>query len=469
MIPCEYRALPERGLDRETCEKWGYGVGRVDSRICHVANYPDGSQKLRFEDKTFRWLGNNGGNLYGQWLWKPGGKYVTVCEGELDALTVSMCQGNKWPVVSLPNGASGAASAVREGLEYLESFENVRLSFDMDEPGRKAAESVAQLLTPGKASIVHLPLKDANEMLKAERVDELIQALWESQPYRPDGILQGEDIWQTAEAMGSSHGVPYPYPGLNELTLGIRLGEVIVITAGTGQGKSTFCKEVAHHLMSLGKRVGYVALEETPRRSLLGLLSCEVSRPLHLQEEDPFGDPEIRKAWERMEDRLILYNHIGVQDERGLFAKMAFMAKGCGAEYIIFDHLAMLQAGAAAGDNERKAIDRTMLRLVSLAQEAKCALLVVSHLRNPEGKAHEEGGRVTANQLRGSGGIKQMAFDVIGLERDQQGEDSDVSTMRVLKCRNGKATGVACRLRYDHDTGRLLQENLDFECVGSSF
>ena len=110
-----------------------------------------------------------------------------------------------------------------------------------------------------------------------------------------------------------------------------------------------------------------------------------------------------------------------------------------------------------------------MLRLVSLAQDAKCALLVVSHLRNPEGKAHEEGGRVTANQLRGSGGIKQMAFDVIGLERDQQGEDSDVSTMRVLKCRNGKATGVACRLRYDHDTGRLLQENLDFECVGSSF
>ncbi|HCO12655.1 MAG TPA: topoisomerase, partial [Gemmatimonadetes bacterium] len=89
------------------------------------------------------------------------------------------------------SGASGAAKAVRQHLEWLESFDTVVLMFDQDEPGQKAAVDCALLLSPGKAAIASLPLNDPNEMLVAGRTKELISAIWEAKTYRPDGVVPG--------------------------------------------------------------------------------------------------------------------------------------------------------------------------------------------------------------------------------------------------------------------------------------
>ena len=48
---------------------------------------------------------------------------VTVTEGEIDALSVSQLFQNKWPVVSVPIGASGALKAFQNNLEWLEKFQ----------------------------------------------------------------------------------------------------------------------------------------------------------------------------------------------------------------------------------------------------------------------------------------------------------------------------------------------------------
>ena len=52
----------------------------------------------------------------------------------------SQIQDNKWPVVSLPNGAAGAAKAIKANLAYFNAFEEVILMFDGDEAGEKAAK-----------------------------------------------------------------------------------------------------------------------------------------------------------------------------------------------------------------------------------------------------------------------------------------------------------------------------------------
>jgi twinkle protein len=52
---------------------------------------------------------------------------------------------------------------------------------------------------------------------------------------------------------------------------------------------------------------------------------------------------------------------------------------------------------------------------------------------------------------------------VIGLERNQQGEDPNVTTLRVLKNRFSGETGEAGFLRYDRDTGRLSETTGDFK------
>ena len=63
--------------------------------------------------------------------------------------------------------------AIKRNIEFVEGFKKVVILFDMDEPGQKAAEEVAEILTPGKACIAQLPLKDASDMLVANRIRRL--------------------------------------------------------------------------------------------------------------------------------------------------------------------------------------------------------------------------------------------------------------------------------------------------------
>lgn len=457
----DVRPIESRGLRADTCEKWDYRVGEDASGKMHIASHFDRhgrliGQKVRRAGKQFSVRGTLA-PLYGMWLWQPGGKMLVVTEGEVDALSVSQAQGNKWPVVSVPNGAQGAAKSFQNALEYLESFEKVVLMFDMDEPGHKAAEACAQLLTPGRAYIARLPLKDANDMLRANRERELIDAIWRAAPYRPDGIVAGtttEDLVFTEAARAS---VPYPYPALQKITHGLRQGELVTVTAGTGIGKSTLCRELTHHLlMQHGATVGVVALEESVRRTMLGLMSIEANQPLHLLPTEDLK--QYREVWQRVAGagRLYLYDHFGSLASDRLINKLRYMIKGCGVQFVVLDHLSIVVSGQETAD-ERKAIDVTMTNLRSLVEETGAGMLLVSHLRRGEGKAHEEGGQVRLADLRGSHSIAQLSDLVIALERNQQAEGDESARMqvRVLKNRFTGETGVADTLFYNRETGRI--------------
>jgi twinkle protein len=117
---------------------------------------------------------------------------------------------------------------------------------------------------------------------------------------------------------------------------------------------------------------------------------------------------------------------------------------------------------AQASGDERKAIDEIMTRLRMLVQETGVALIVVSHLKRPEGKGHEEGASTSLAQLRGSGAIAQLSDMVLGLERNGQAEDPEernTTYVRVLKNRFCGITGPAGRLLFNHVTGRMFERN----------
>lgn len=476
----EYRPIKGRKLTRETCELWGYGFGTFKGQEVHVAqffNHKDKAHcgsKLRFPTKDFLILGSlEPAGLYGRHLWGSGGKAVVVTEGELDALSMSQAQGNKWPVVSIPNGigktakGSAAEKAIKANLDWLETFERVVLMFDMDEPGQAAAVECAQLFSPNKCCIASLPLKDASEMVKADRGEELIRAFWNARPYRPDGIIAGEELWEklTEEDHTARH--PWPHAGLNAKTYGMGECEVITITAGTGIGKSTWCRETAFSLMkSTGVQVGYIALEENARRTALGFCSIALDKPLHL---DTTVDPvELRGAFDSFQSHLFVYDHFGSVASGNLISRIRFLFKGCGCKVVFLDHITMAVADSEEAEDERRTLDRLMTRLASLANEAHGTIVIVCHLSRSEGKPFEEGKQITLQSLRGSHGIAQNSAQVIALERDQQAEtdeERDTCVVRVLKCRHSGMTGEAGKLRYHRETGRLLEEkpNFDFE------
>jgi twinkle protein len=114
--------------------------------------------------------------------------------------------------------------------------------------------------------------------------------------------------------------------------------------------------------------------------------------------------------------------------------------------------------------DERRIIDNLMTKLATMAQELNVTIWVVSHLKKPDGTSHEEGGRVTLDHLRGSGALKQLAFTVIALERNQQdAERKHWTRVRVLKCRETGDTGHACWLKYNQETGWLEESTPPFE------
>ena len=59
-------------------------------------------------------------SLYGQWKWSPNDKlFVTITEGEIDALTIAQVQGYQYPVVSVPKGAAASAKTLKANLKFI--------------------------------------------------------------------------------------------------------------------------------------------------------------------------------------------------------------------------------------------------------------------------------------------------------------------------------------------------------------
>jgi len=459
-LQSEPRFIKSRGLSEETCKKFGYGIGEFNGTLCHVANYrsTDGkivAQKIRMPNKDFRMIGKPS-LLYGEHLWRDDGKFITVTEGEIDALSVSQAFGNKWPVVSIPTGAKGAAKAISRSIEFLEKFDHVHFCFDNDEPGRAAAAECALLLTPGKAKIVTLPCKDANECLTEGKVKELVNAIYGAKTYRPDGVICGEDLWQRVITDRMVESTPYPWDGLNDLAHGVRQGELVTLCSGTGVGKSSVCRELAYWLMGAGKKVGYIALEESVEKTARAMMGLYLNCPPHYWE---FGEDTLKEAFDQAigNDRLVLYDHFGSMAWENLVSKIRYMVLHLGATHIFLDHLSIVVSGIGEGD-ERRMIDQAMTRLRSITEELGIALILVSHLRRPEGRGHEEGAQTSLAQLRGSHAIGQLSDIVVGLERNQQDEDEpNITTLRVLKNRFSGETGIATRVRYDAQSGRLSE------------
>jgi twinkle protein len=455
--------VSKRSITPETFEKWKYQEGELaNGEKVHLANHIVNGQiigqKIRTAKKDFKVFGEMDA-LYGRWLWGKGGKRVIVTEGEIDALSVSQAQGNKWPVVSVPNGAAGAEKAFKKSIDWLTSYDEVVIAFDNDEPGTLAAKACAAILPPGKAKIATLPLKDANEMLKAGREDELIRCLWNATEYRPDGIVALKDVVEDA-LRPVEIGRPWPFPSLTSATYGRRLREVYTLGAGTGVGKTDVLTEcIAFDLNTLSLNVGVLFLEQDKRETVQRLAGKLAGKRFHVP-DGTWSEGELRGAIRELESKgaLYLYDNFGATDWATIRDRIEYMVQALGCEHIYLDHLTAL---AAAEDDERKALETIMSELAGQAKRLNCCIHLVSHLSTPDGTPHEEGGRVMIRHFKGSRAIGFWSYFMFGLERDQQDDDEsmrNVTTFRVLKDRyTGQATGKTFYLKYDHETGRLSE------------
>ncbi len=465
-IKGQIKSIPDRGITLQTCEK--YGVTQDAEH--HYYPYTDaGGNRTAFKvrrttDKTFSIKGDfKDATLFGQQLFHAGGKYITLYEGELDALAGYQLTGSQWPSVSIRNGAQAALKDCKSQYEWLNTFESIVICFDADEPGKKAAKEVAELFGQKAKIVKHLSgFKDACDYLVAGATKEFVNEWWRAEVYIPDGIINAASLWEEVIKPEAKAEAMYPWKGLNKLLYGMRPSELITVTAGSGLGKSQFLREILFNILNTTKwNIGGLFLEESTRKTARSIMSLHANKLLHLP-DTPTTEQELKDAFDATlgSNRIYLFDHFGSSDVDNIANRIRYMAKACDCRVIFLDHISIVISGQDNGD-ERKAIDNMMTKLRTLVQELEITLICVSHLRRPQGnQGHEDGGSVSLSQLRGSGAIAQLSDAVITLERNSMAENDEErhqTKIAVAKNRYNGYTGPACVLKYDMDTGRMME------------
>lgn len=462
--------MSDRGINHQAAEK--YRVFRSpDSFYSWVyPRFKDGvhvANKLRTAGKKgFSVEGNiSEANLFGQDLFPPGSaKQITLCEGQDDALAAYQMQGFKYPCVSV-DSTSSAVHDVAKAFNYLNAFDEIVICFDTDEakigadgvaryPGQEAAVAVASMFKLGKVRVLTLSrAKDPNDYLKNGWSKEFIDEWWKAPHWTPVGLKHAKDMWEEVKKLPNYESVSFPWKGLQDLTYGLRLSELVTITANPKVGKTSILREIIYHMLEQTKddkrKIGLMFLEEPNRDTLLGLMSLAANKPLHLpdiREQTP--EEELRKYFDTVysNEKIVVLDHFGSNEINKILDYVRYM-HNLGCKFIILDHLSIIVSGQ--NGDERKQLDEIATKLKQLTVELNICVVCVIH-QNRKG------------EIRGTAGVEQLSNLVIKLYRDMLAEDPyERNTMKVSVEMNrfcGR-TGPACLLLYEPDSGRMYEQS----------
>ncbi len=478
----EIRGFEERKIKKNVAAYYDVRVSYDESGNIKAHYYPytrDGklvAYKRRTLPKKFQTIGDwKDVDLFGQNNAR-GSDRLVITEGEIDAMSVSAAQYEKYgkffPVVSLTSAA--VLETLVRNRQWVRSFKEVVLCFDQDDAGRKATEEAAKIVGYDKVKICTLPEKDANEVWLKHGGEELLRCLFNAQAYSPAGIVRGEEIWKQFTAIQDAIIVAYPpaLAGLQEKLRGIRQGDLDLFTSGTGAGKSTVIKEIMLHLHEKTEdMIGLVSLEESVGDTAEKFVGMVLKKNLaRLDKKLP--EDELRKGWEKVfgDERLMLLDHQGAVSDDSLLDKIEYMAL-MGCKYIVLDHITIAVSEGAEGRTGNEAFDFVMNGLLKIVKKHNIWLGVISHLRKTDNKSKpfEEGYMPSLDDIKGSGSIKQISFNVIAFCRNMTHADAKIRNtirFRVLKARRSGDTGDAGAAAYEPKTGRLAKSDLtdfDFE------
>ena len=465
----EYYSLPDRKLRAETLERYKVKAEKDDKGNIIKHHYPFHNQKGEMvgmktrivASKKFYGSGNTNKTnaLFGQSLFRPGGKFVTVCEGELDAMAAYEMFGSKYAFVSVTNGAN-CVDNIKANVEWLDSFETVVLAFDNDRAGVDAAKAVAPVLGPNKCKILTLAKhKDACDYLLNGDSKQFVHEWWdESKPFTVSGVASVEDMRNAMLQYRDTELIPLPdsFGNLNEMMRGgVARGELVSIIAHTSIGKTTILNELIYHFsVNTDEKIGCFMVEDNIDETIRKVVSVHTGENMQLLKPNDLNVERI------MDDAIDIgfASKIQLHDDGGgsidleeMFSKIRYFIKGLGCSIILLDPL-----HTAIKNLSNENIEEVMDRFIKLCKETKATVILSTHTRKPDDGSHPH--KISEYDVKGSGAIPQACHTNIIFSRDKLAEDDyerNATRIRVPKMRRTGQTGEAGWAYFNGETGRL--------------
>lgn len=275
-----------------------------------------------------------------------------------------------------------------------------------------------------------------------------------------------------SEAASSGQKIPGLSTGLNDLDrfiLGLNKGELILIAARPGMGKTSIALNIAMNVAKKsGKTVAVFSLEMSREQLVSRLLAGEGLVPSQNLLTGQLNSDE----WKRIAAAAQVLSATDMRIDDNPMLSVSDMNAQCrrisNLGLVVIDYLQLMQSAGGdsrkyAGENRQQVVSDMSRMLKIMAKELNVPVICLSQLsRASEGRPNK---RPMLSDLRESGAIEQDADVVIGLYREGyynvECEEPNVSEAIVLKNRKGQTGTVKLAWLAEYTTFAAYEGNLN--------
>lgn len=350
-------------------------------------------------------------------------------------------------------------------LERFPDFEDITKTAEGAAPAYLAKELKDQYVKMQMADalrngIVDLDI-DATQKVKLLR--DLLSSIVDNVTPRQQKIVYGEDMdvyKQLANAKINEIGAPYPFDDLNVETGGIKPGELAVLVAPTGKGKSWWASLTALKAVEKGWNVYFATLELDPfdigrRIELLWVNRNGIVVPVD-QFLKGIEMPKYIQALNKARDEIGNLSGRLVIDQPPMNERtpsvLVQSAKMNDCNFIIIDQLQFVTKNPKIQSLYEQTADciYTIKNLIaSPADNIKMPMLLL-HQMTREGVKNAKDGIGTAQDIAHSSVVEQLADVIWALGNTEEEKNINVMKLVTLKTRRFGDLGYKLRWELKH-------------------
>ncbi|MDZ4799474.1 MAG: replicative DNA helicase [Bryobacteraceae bacterium] len=238
---------------------------------------------------------------------------------------------------------------------------------------------------------------------------------------------------------GGMAGLVTGFVDLDRITSGFADGDLIILAARPGMGKSALVMNIAEHVAQHGETVAVFSLEMSKQQLAMRVLAGKSRVSMHHLRTGRVNDDQwssITEASTRLLDLPILLDDTPAMTCAQIRARCRQIKRQHGLALIVVDYLQLMRGD---GDNRTQEVGSISRGLKSLAKELAVPVIALSQLsRQVEGRNDK---RPLMSDLRDSGEIEQDADFIALLYRDEiYNKDTPAkgtAELLVRKHRNG--------------------------------